>query len=195
MRMQGIEEVLNRWEAEAAEMATMLMEMEKAHVSSVFFQRLAIKRKQRGAVEIEPSRGKFASAARSMRASGAGFMSKVGGVFSRKKKGAEEPQAADGGLGSVSSGRQRPRPPPQRRSTADDETGGGGGARERRERPSSNRGGPEGASFARQSRDSVDASQRSGTFRSGIYQPKQAANVAFVQHIPKWGVHLATPSV
>jgi hypothetical protein len=167
-------------------MATMLMEMEKVHVSSVFFQRLALKRKERGVVELEPSGGRFLSAARSMRASGAGFMSKVGGVFRKGKKGEPEP---DSGLGSMGAGRPRPRPPSRRRSTADDD----GGAVERaprRERASSDRA-PKGASFAQKSQGSSSSAPYNS---AGIFQPKQATNVSFVQHIPSWGASRLHPN-
>jgi hypothetical protein len=171
--VQGIEEVLGLWEAEAAEMAGMVMEMEKQHVSSVFFQRLNLKRKQRGLMEMAPtpSTGRMTSAARSIRTSGAGFMNKVGSVFSRKGDTSAK-ESEGGGLGTTAGARTRPRPPPRQQGTAGKAVG-------EVVRPSSQRNGSKGPSFA-------GKAARGGSSRE-VFVPPQAKNVSFVQHIPKWG--------
>ena len=99
-----MEEVFNEWEKEAAALAEEIMAMEKTIVSPVFFQRLALKRRQRelsGFDTYQPTgvRG----VAQSVRASGAGLLARL-----RGKK-------SDGG-GSAS-GR---RPPGSNTGTDDD---------------------------------------------------------------------------
>jgi hypothetical protein len=78
--MQGMEEVFNEWEKEAAALAEEIMAMEKTIVSPVFFQRLALKRRQRelhgyGTEQLTGVRG----AAERVRASGVGLLARLRG--------------------------------------------------------------------------------------------------------------------
>lgn len=78
--MQGMEEVFNEWEKEAAALAEEIMAMEKTIVSPVFFQRLALKRRQRElfghkSEQLTGVRG----AAERVRASGAGLLARLRG--------------------------------------------------------------------------------------------------------------------
>lgn len=162
--VQGIEEVLLEWEEEAAEMAKVVMEMEKMHVSSVFFQRVALKRKQRSAY-VEPEvGGRLTSAARSLRSSGQGFISKV---FRRGSKSGEESEPA------APAGR---RPPPRRRGQPAAEE-----APAAKPKAAPKAKAPSGPSFAK------PGGAPAGGRAPRVFTPPAAKNVAFVQHIPKWG--------
>jgi hypothetical protein len=179
--LQGINEVLDEWEQEASEMAEMLMEMEKFTVSAIFFQRLAVKRRQRGLMVAPEASSRFSRATRNMRASGAGLMSKI---FSRKG-GKSAPGDAE-----VAGRRRRPMPP--RRSGAQDSPDGKD--EDEVEETSSRRRTNSEASFARKT--TPQASTRSSS--AGAYVPHAAKSIAFVQHLGKWGalsglqLHLTT---
>jgi hypothetical protein len=168
--LQGIEEVLDEWEREASEMVEMLMEMEKLTVSAVFFQRLAVKRKQRGLVVAPEPSGRFARATKSMRESGVGIMSKL---FSRKE------QKSAPGDAEVAGRRRRLKPP--RRGGIDEDPD----EKEEAEEPVSSRPSNAEASFSRKS--APQASTRGSTSGGEAYVPHAAKSIAFVQHLGKWG--------
>ena len=179
-KLQGINEVLDEWEAEANEMAGMLMEMEQLTVSAVFFQRLALKRRQRGlTAPTGEATTRFGRAAASLRSSGKGFMQKVGGVFRRSKGGGADEEDAP-------PARRRPAPPRRRGPAAiaeEDEDGD-----DASERASSSRGGGKPrASEASFAKKKAAAPRRAGGAGGGAYSPHAAKSVAFVQHLPKWG--------
>jgi hypothetical protein len=92
-------------------MVDIVTEMEKSMVSPVFFQRLAIKRKQYEDRSLESNvRGSFRGAAARVRASGAGILSRLG--MGRRQKSADGDLAGrrrttTSGRGSVSDVEER----------------------------------------------------------------------------------------
>lgn len=96
--LQGIEEVFNEWEKEAAALAEEIMAMEKTIVSPVFFQRLALKRRQRElfGMNTEQRTGMRGTADR-VRASGAGLLARLRGKKAEGGSGRRAPNSSAGG--------------------------------------------------------------------------------------------------
>lgn len=96
-----MEEVFNEWEKEAAALAEEIMAMEKTIVSPVFFQRLALKRRQRelGGFDTEQQKG-IKGMANQVRASGAGLLARLRGKKSEgggSASGRRAPSSSVGG--------------------------------------------------------------------------------------------------
>lgn len=94
-----MEEVFNEWEMEAAALAEEIMAMEKTIVSPVFFQRLALKRRQRellGGFNEEQLTG-VRGAAERVRASGAGLLARLRGQKADGGSGRKAPNSSAGG--------------------------------------------------------------------------------------------------
>lgn len=171
--MQGVDEVLEDWEKDAASMSTVIMDMEKAMVSPVFFQRLALKRKQREVALNAAPTGKFRGAAARVRSSGAGLLARLKGRKSATENGDESVPPSQGGGRRLAPGGLRRRGTQQQEE--EDEHGnnadeGGSSAR-----------GPSRPSFAHNARSSAPGSA------GAVFQPGPARNLRFVSHIKSWG--------
>lgn len=151
-------------------MTSVIMDMEKSMVSPVFFQRLALKRKQReAALNVAPTGGKLRNAKDQVRRSAQGLLGRFKGRKSTTDNGQSQPPS-QGGRRRVA---PAPRGPPNDDEEPDDE--GEETARSSR--------GPAKPSFAQKNR--LPASG------DAPFQPGPARNLRFVSHIKTWGARFA----
>lgn len=172
--LQGVDEILEDWERDAASMTTVIMDMEKAMISPVFFQRLALKRKQRElALNAAPAGGKLRNARDKVRSSAQGFLGRFKGRKSTTDNGQAQPTAQGGGRRRIAPGALRSRATQNDDEEPDDEAEDTAG----RSR------GPVKPSFAQKARPSASG--------DAVFQPTQARSLRFVIHIKTWGTCLS----
>lgn len=151
-------------------MTSVIMDMEKAMVSPVFFQRLAMKRKQReAALNVGRTGGKLRNAKDQVRRSAQGLLGRFKGRKSTNDNGQSQPPS-QGGRRRVA---PAPHGPPHDDEEPDDEA---------EETARSSRG-PAKPSFAQKNRPSASG--------DAPFQPGPARNLRFVSHIKTWGAHSA----
>eukprot|EP00892_Ulva_mutabilis_P006763 jgi/Ulvmu1/4459/UM002_0184.1 len=171
--VQGVDEVLEDWEKDAASMTCVIMDMEKAMVSPVFFQRLALKRKQRDLAMNAAPTGKFRGAADRVMSSGAGLLARLKGKKGATKNGESEPPAQGGGR-RLAPGMLRRRGTHQEDGGDEEEQG------DDAEEGESSARGTSRPSFAQNARSSAPGGS------GAAFQPGPARNLRFVSHIKSW---------
>ena len=165
-----MDEVLEDWEKDAASMTSVIMDMEKAMVSPVFFQRLALKRKQRELALNSASTGnKVRGAMNRVRSSGKGLLTRLKGRKGAAENGESEPAPPSGGRRLAPGALRRRGTQQHEDEQAENDTDEGDGAAR----------GPTRPSFAQSTRTSAPG--------GGAFQPGPARSLRFVSHIKSWG--------